>query len=132
TPSTPTREPDVYVRTARTQGESTVFGSTESLVRQSDILTGATTGHTNWAAIPVTKKLVTGTITADTALRLAGNIPVGESLHCIIQNNSSKSVTLSLAAYPIRNVDSLVLLAGQRAEVNFVYDGVNYFVRAMK
>ncbi|MDE7180699.1 MAG: pyocin knob domain-containing protein, partial [Muribaculaceae bacterium] len=26
TPSTPTREPDVYVRTARTQGESTVFG----------------------------------------------------------------------------------------------------------
>ena len=103
-------------------------------VKTNKLIVGATTAR-DWSKIPVTHKIVTGSLNgSDVTLNLAGTgaIPIGESIHCIIKNiHSAVAAVLSLTAFPHRNCETYIIQPGCYAEVNILYDGSEYYLRVI-
>lgn len=103
-------------------------------VKTNKLIVGATIAR-DWSKIPVTHKIVTGSLNgSDVTLNLAGTgaIPIGESIHCIIKNiHSAVAAVLSLTAFPRRNCETYIIQPGCYAEVNILYDGSEYYLRVI-
>ena len=95
------------------------------------VLSGVQTSFTSWTTIPVDKKLIVGTFSADTTLKLNGTIPSGENITLIIKNSSTANRTLNLTNFTIRNVDTITVAASAYAEINIAYDGSSTYIRGI-
>ena len=86
-------------------------------------------------SLPTSKRLISATITSNTAISLASTLEVGDELHIIVYNNSGSTVSQALP-----NSGSFISLSGtsinipsySRIEVNILcYVSGSYLIRAL-
>jgi hypothetical protein len=90
---------------------------------------------TTLASLPITKRLVTATVTAATTISLASALAIGDELHIIVYNNSASAITQTLP-----NTGSYISLSGTFisipaagwVEINILCIATNnYLIRAL-
>jgi prophage DNA circulation protein len=92
-------------------------------------------GHntvTTLANVPITKRLVIATVSANASLSLASSgLTDGYELHIIVKNNRSSVITVSLptASPYVAVVDSIKIASGKVGEINVISDGTSLYVR---
>lgn len=90
---------------------------------------------TTLASLPITKRLVTATVTAATTLSLASALEIGDELHVIVYNSSASAITQTLpnsGSYISLSGTSISIPAGGRIEINILcYATTSYIIRAL-
>lgn len=90
---------------------------------------------TTLASLPITKRLVTATVTAATTLSLASALEIGDELHVIVYNSSASAITQTLpnsGSYISLSGTSISIPAGGRVEINILcYATTSYIIRAL-
>lgn len=90
---------------------------------------------TTLTSLPITKRLITASITANTTISLASNLDIGDELHIIVYNNSASSITQTLpnsGSYISLSGDTIVIPSGTRIEINILcYVSNSYLIRAL-
>lgn len=86
---------------------------------------------TTLASLPITKRLVTATVSAATTLSLASALEVGDELHIVVYNSSASAITQTLpntGSYISLSGTSISIPAGVRIEINILcYATTPYF-----
>ena len=90
---------------------------------------------TTLASLPITKRLVTATVTAATTISLASALEIGDELHVIVYNSSASAITQTLpntGSYISLSGTSISIPAGGRIEINILCYATNsYLIRAL-
>lgn len=90
---------------------------------------------TTLASLPITKRLITASVTSNTTISLASNLDVGDELHIIVYNNSASSITQTLpnsGNFISLSGDSIAIPSGIRIEINILcYASNSYLIRAL-
>ena len=90
---------------------------------------------TTLTSLPITKRLITASITSNTTISLASNLDVGDELHIIVYNNSASSITQTLpnsGNFISLSGDSIAIPSGIRIEINILcYANNSYLIRAL-
>lgn len=90
---------------------------------------------TTLASLPITKRLVTATVTAATTISLASALAIGDELHIIVYNNSGSIITQTLpntGSFISLSGTSISIPAGGRVEINILcYATTSYLIRAL-
>lgn len=90
---------------------------------------------TTLTSLPITKRLITASITSNTTISLASNLDVGDELHIIVYNNSASSITQTLSNsgnFISLSGDSIAIPSGIRIEINILcYANNSYLIRAL-
>ena len=96
----------------------------------SDFYEGANT-VTTLASVPVTKRTVVATISANASFSLAATPSDGREVHIIVKNSGSADATVAIpSAYIISGgEDTLIVPAGGYAEINVLSAGSKLYVR---
>lgn len=81
---------------------------------------------TSLASIPVDKRLVVATVSADGTVSLADTMTDGRELHIIINNSGSSSITVTLP-----DSSTLDIEGGSFGEVNIIYAGGTQYIRSI-
>ena len=90
---------------------------------------------TTLASLPITKRLVTATVTTATTISLASALEVGDELHIVVYNSSASAITQTLpntGGYKSLSGTSISIPAGGRIEINILcYATTSYLIRAV-
>lgn len=90
---------------------------------------------TTLTSLPITKRLITASITSNTTISLASNLDVGDELHIIVYNNSASSITQTLpnsGSFISLSGDTIAVPSGTRIEINILCYASNlYLIRAL-
>ena len=90
---------------------------------------------TTLASLPITKRLVTATVTTATTISLASELGVGDELHIVVYNSSASAITQTLpntGSYKSLSGTSISIPAGGRIEINVLcYATTSYLIRAV-
>ena len=90
---------------------------------------------TTLASLPITKRLVTATVTTATTISLASELAIGDELHIIVYNNSASTITQTLpntGSFISLSGTSISIPAGGRVEINILcYATTSYIIRAL-
>ena len=89
---------------------------------------------TTLAALPITKRLVTATVTAATTMSINAGMAIGEEIHVVVYNNSASAITQTLpssGSYVSLSGTSITIPSYGYVEINVVRIGESlYLVRA--
>lgn len=90
---------------------------------------------TTLTSLPITKRLITASITSNTTISLASNLDVGDELYIIVYNNSASSITQTLpnsGSFISLSGDTIAIPSGIRIEINILcYASNSYLIRAL-
>ena len=91
---------------------------------------------TTLASLPITKRLVTATVSAATTLSLAAALEVGgDELHIVVYNSKASAITQTLpntGSYKSLSGTSISIPATGRIEINILcYATTSYLIRAV-
>lgn len=95
------------------------------------------TGHnsvSSIANIPVTKRLVIATITANGSFSLASTPADGREIHVIVHNTSGSDIEITMPSgsnYVKMSGDTLPVAGSSYADINVISDGTNMYIRAL-
>lgn len=90
---------------------------------------------TTLASLPITKRLVTATVSAATTISLASALEVGDELHIVVYNSTASAITQTLpntGSYISLSGTSISIPATGRIEINILcYAATSYLIRAL-
>lgn len=90
---------------------------------------------TTLASLPITKRLVTATVSTATSLSLSSALEIGDELHIVVYNSSGSAITQTLpntGSFKSLSGTSISIPAGGRVEINILcYATTSYLIRAL-
>jgi len=90
---------------------------------------------TTLASLPITKRLVTATVSAATTISLLSDLSIGDELHIIVYNSTASAITQTLpntGNYISLSGTSISIPATSRIEINILcYAATSYLIRAL-
>lgn len=90
---------------------------------------------TTLASLPITKRLVTATVSAATTISLLSDLSIGDELHIIVYNSTASAITQTLpntGNYISLSGTSIEIPANSRIEINILcYATTSYLIRAL-
>jgi len=90
---------------------------------------------TTLTSLPITKRLITATITAATTISLLSDLSIGDELHIIVYNSTASAITQTLpntGNYISLSGTSISIPATSRIEINILcYAATSYLIRAL-
>lgn len=90
---------------------------------------------TTLTSLPITKRLITATVSAATTLSLAASLEVGDELHIVVYNSTGSPIIQTLpneGSYISLSGTSIEIRATSRIEINILcYAATSYLIRAL-
>ena len=109
----------------------TISGDVSTLKSFRDFMSGHNT-TTSVASVPITKRLVIATISANASFSLNNtNLADGYELHVIVKNSGSNEITVTFpnSGKYVAVVSSIKIASGKVGEINVISDGSKLYVR---
>jgi hypothetical protein len=109
----------------------TISGDVSTLKSFRDFMSGHNT-TTSVASVPITKRLVIATISANASFSLNNtNLADGYELHVIVKNSGSNEITVTFpnSGKYVAVVSSIKIAGGKVGEINVISDGSKLYVR---
>lgn len=114
--------------------KDTASGSKNGLMSIADYnylqyLNGIATG-TNISSVPTTKHIAIVTVSGGGSFGVTG-MTSGRELHVIVKNSSSSKIDIAIPTSYSSNINNISIEGGKYGEINVIYDGSTYYVRAV-